>query len=409
MPPQLRSQTWSEATRGAASEAASKADANVRKLSVSSLSDPHRDIFEKALRRILSTDVAELTFAQIADGLPIAAVAKDSFLQVQHPHPLYKLHQEVCAGAVRKVKELRDNLHFDVLKFTASLIHGFNGAAPGSRIFQTLLVEMVARAIHQLTTQLHQLQLNIGCHTNDGLASWVPDKDDELWWRWHPDGRPPPTLFWHTWYRDYDLYINGISDGVGYWAESRILGGVVLFDRRDPKEFPGADPTAIYFHPDRGPSHCNVTYRICKLTDEQRHTLLDFLTSKEVRIKSPFPILPNDNNRTRVDPEDPIRKTGIYRDLDERRELGPNDYDCRLRDVYNTLDWLTDADWNKSSGRAHNRRDAWDEERREKEEKLRREKKERRRKAKEAMRADGVVRADEALASDNSDSSDDST
>lgn len=52
---------------------------------------------------------------------------------------------------------------------------------------------------------------------------------------------------------------------VGYWAESRILGGVVLFDRRDPEARPAADPDpeltefntgptvdpdAIYLHPD---------------------------------------------------------------------------------------------------------------------------------------------------------------
>ena len=43
----------------------------------------------------------------------------------------------------------------------------------------------------------------------------------------------PTTLFCHPWYRDYDQYPNGIADSVGYWAEARILGGVVLFDRRN--------------------------------------------------------------------------------------------------------------------------------------------------------------------------------
>jgi hypothetical protein len=53
-----------------------------------------------------------------------------------------------------------------------------------------------------------------------------------LFWRQHPEG-PPPTLFRHRFYRDYDQYPEGIADGIGYWAEARILGGVVLFDRRE--------------------------------------------------------------------------------------------------------------------------------------------------------------------------------
>jgi hypothetical protein len=51
----------------------------------------------------------------------------------------------------------------------------------------------------------------------------------------------PPTLFFHQWYTDYELYPNGVADAVGFWAEARILGGVVLFDRRDPKTYPDAN------------------------------------------------------------------------------------------------------------------------------------------------------------------------
>jgi hypothetical protein len=51
----------------------------------------------------------------------------------------------------------------------------------------------------------------------------------------------PTTLFCHPWYRDYDQYPEGIADCVGYWAEERIFGGVVLFDRRDPGSCPEAE------------------------------------------------------------------------------------------------------------------------------------------------------------------------
>jgi hypothetical protein len=36
-----------------------------------------------------------------------------------------------------------------------------------------------------------------------------------------------------VWYGDYDEYFDGVADMVGYWAEARILGGVVLFNRHN--------------------------------------------------------------------------------------------------------------------------------------------------------------------------------
>jgi hypothetical protein len=66
---------------------------------------------------------------------------------------------------------------------------------------------------------------------------------------------------------------------VGYRAEARILGGVVLFDRRGPETTPDADPDALYFHSERH----KVTYRIYQLLPEQRNALLDFLLAEEPR------------------------------------------------------------------------------------------------------------------------------
>ncbi|KAK2595339.1 hypothetical protein QQS21_006939 [Conoideocrella luteorostrata] len=327
-----------------------------RKLTPASLIHPHRETFEHALHRVLATDAAELTFAQIADGLPISAVARDSYSQpLWHRHPLHELHREVCVGAVSKAKEFRETLDLNILEFNSPLVHGFTGAAPGSRVFQALLVEMVARSLRQLGTKLHQLGVDAGSHANDGLASWIPLEEDVVWWCEHPDGQPPPTLFRHEWYCDYDQYPNGISDGVGFWAEARILGGVMLFDRRDPKQNPHADPSAIYIHADQA----DVTYRICKLTDVQRQALLDFLTSKDVKSEIPLPIVPNFDNRVRVDPEEPLSETGIYRDLWERRTFGPKDYDYRLRDVNDSLNWVTDEDWYDARKRAFRRKWAW--------------------------------------------------
>lgn len=41
----------------------------------------------------------------------------------------------------------------------------------------------------------------------------------------------PPTLFYANQYLDPQRFPRGLGDVPGYWAELRIFGGVVLFDR----------------------------------------------------------------------------------------------------------------------------------------------------------------------------------
>jgi hypothetical protein len=232
---------------------------------------------------------------------------------------------------------------------------------------------MVAVAVHQIAATLFELDTSV--HKNDGITEWAPPKSDPWYWRWHPGG-PLPSLFHHEWYKDYDQYPRGVADMVGYWAEARILGGVVLFDRRNPDAelspdpdaeldgflaAPTVDPDAVYLHPDR----YKVTYRICQLLPEQRQALLNFFLADELPSENPLPILPDQNNRIRVDPEESIRDTGIYRDLWERKDIPRNYGDARLRDVMSGLDYPTHADFGTSRRRAFVRKrridheDAW--------------------------------------------------
>ena len=50
-------------------------DVGFRKVSAASLEEQHRDIFVRAVSNVLSTEIAELTYAQIIDGLPLSSVA----------------------------------------------------------------------------------------------------------------------------------------------------------------------------------------------------------------------------------------------------------------------------------------------------------------------------------------------
>lgn len=108
------------------------------------------------------------------------------------------------------------------------LLSDFQAAGPGSRAFQTRLIELVARSIHQIASSLYTK--GPIRPKDDPLFSWRPDEEDEIFYR----KGFPPTFFRNHWYQDYDQYPDGVADGVGYWAEARILGGVVLFDRRQP-------------------------------------------------------------------------------------------------------------------------------------------------------------------------------
>lgn len=51
--------------------------------------------------------------------------------------------------------------------------------------------------------------------------------------RFLPSLRPYASLFFHPSYRYHEQYPFGTADMAGYWAEDRIFGGVVLFDRTE--------------------------------------------------------------------------------------------------------------------------------------------------------------------------------
>lgn len=74
------------------------------------LDSEHAEAFKQALARILATEVAELTYAEILDGLPTTT----SFLEFsfwQEGHPVFELnHETLCPGAVEKTRAFRDRL-----------------------------------------------------------------------------------------------------------------------------------------------------------------------------------------------------------------------------------------------------------------------------------------------------------
>jgi hypothetical protein len=226
------------------------------------------------------------------------------------------------------------------------LLFAYLAGPPGSRAFNTRLIELLAVTVHQVAVYL--FKLDIGAHKDDAITQWAPPESDESWWRWNPKG-PSPTMFNHEWYQDSEQYPNGIADIVGYWAENRILGGVVLFDRHNPDD-ESFESDAVYLHPDRD----NLTYRICRLLPEQKQALIEFISNPQP-CPNPLPILPGKENRDRVDPEEPIEETFVYRDIWERKFHPILEGDRRLRHVWDTLNFPTRGDRCDAADRARER------------------------------------------------------
>ncbi|KAH0438190.1 alcohol dehydrogenase [Colletotrichum camelliae] len=290
-----------------------KSDASIRYLvsiDVGLSSGDHRDTFMRALSNILATEIAEITFTQIIDGLPLTEVAQDcGNASLPNDHPDHDMHQQLCSGVIEKTHRFRDEFDSGTIHIDSKLINDYRAASLGSRAFKVRLIELVAIAVHQIAVQIFKLDTSL--HKEDGIASWKPPKND-LFWEFCPEGAWP-TLFRHEWYHDHDQYPNGIADMVGYWAESRIFGGVVLFDRRSPESASDVQDDSVWFHPDR-----------------------EDVTNPDLSL---LPILGDEHNTRREDPEEPIENTGIYRDPWERKPLSPEAYDQRSRDVWDSFDY----------------------------------------------------------------------
>jgi hypothetical protein len=92
---------------------------------------------------------------------------------------------------------------------------------------------MVAVAVHELAVLLYKMG---DLQQHEDWKTWKPPKRHyETQYSASELQLPEPqsyrTLFSHLAFEEHTQYPEGIADVVGYWAENRILGGVVLFDR----------------------------------------------------------------------------------------------------------------------------------------------------------------------------------
>jgi hypothetical protein len=95
-------------------------DAEFRRLSLESLETNHRDHLTRAISNVLSTDIAEITYAQIVDGLPLSSVFDDTRnLSLIRYHPVRTQHTELCPGILERTRQLYAEFDFNVILFDA--------------------------------------------------------------------------------------------------------------------------------------------------------------------------------------------------------------------------------------------------------------------------------------------------
>ncbi|PQK17538.1 hypothetical protein BB8028_0008g00480 [Beauveria bassiana] len=322
---------------------------------ICTLTQHHRDVLLQAIENICKTEAARDTFAQVLDGVPAGALLDDGHVTRTLPcsHPSRTDHRQPCPGILERLEKFRKSFDAASLLLDSQAMITYQSAAPGSRLFNTRLIELVSRAIHQIAVELAFLDQSP--HKEDGLLAFSPPESDWVFWKYSPNG-PLPTWLHVQWYKNYKHYPNGPSDMIGYWAENYIIGGILLFERRHESSgpFPGydaeIDPYGVYIHSDRD----RRTNRICKLLDTQKKEYLDFLQADtdDAAINSPLPLRPSDDSLDRVDPEEPALDTGIYRDSWERLPLLDHENDGRLRDVFTRSDYPRFSDFCESQERA---------------------------------------------------------
>lgn len=62
--------------------------------------------------------------------------------------------------------------------------------------------------------------------------------------------RIPPAAFFHSSYVSLEQYPQGLGDVAGYWAEGKIFGGVIVFDRGESELEVGCATLIIRGHHD---------------------------------------------------------------------------------------------------------------------------------------------------------------
>ncbi|TVY25111.1 hypothetical protein LHYA1_G005966 [Lachnellula hyalina] len=256
------------------------------KTSVENLPTAHLSAFKRTLSGILSTTLAERTFAQIIDGLP----TRDD----NGYFPTYSTEiRDNTASSAEAMEGARELLRGHINAYTtlvdAKLAQAYQDARPGSVEFYLRLLEMLAVACHDIAALVYG-------DTQPGLRRAGQSAQECLA---ALEGRP--TDFMHEDYCALQQYPRGVADV----AEYHLFGGVVLFDRGGS----GTDCKRAFLHPVGG-------FRIFQISSTHIKKFAEYVQASEDTQEALFPFSA-EKYTYRVDPFDAMA-LNIYRDRYER-------------------------------------------------------------------------------------------
>lgn len=92
---------------------------NTKKNAIGDLDGEHLKILLRAINRVLSTEIAEVSYTQIVDGLPLADVARETISPyIPINHPIYG-HKKLCPQVWEKVRQFRESFDPATLQIEA--------------------------------------------------------------------------------------------------------------------------------------------------------------------------------------------------------------------------------------------------------------------------------------------------
>jgi len=294
------------------------------RISLNNLGFDRLEPYLQTLTSILSTTLAEQTFSQIIDHLPISSVF---YKYGSGWRPDITAHVNICQESVEAWKTFREQFVPASLEIDAKLVQRYQDSKAGSNESELLLLEIIAIAIHEIAILLFR---------DFSHTSHTPEEREEALKQLPPGAsrnrvmlKARPVDLYHSRYLNWEQYPTGVADMVGYWAEFQIFGGVILFDRG----VLGDENNSAFIDDPLGSW-------IIQLSPAEIH---EFFSTAQTSHSMPSESLPFQPDRyaRRIDPADTV-SLHIYRNLYDR-PLKPEPRTWRTAMPYEQQIAVTDA------------------------------------------------------------------
>ncbi|KUI53160.1 hypothetical protein VP1G_00814 [Cytospora mali] len=165
------------------------------------LDNAHQVAFKRAITNVLATDVAELTFAQLVDGMPL--------IDIGGSNPSSTI-ESFALEPWKRPRALHKAFDPLAMRIRAEALNRYQSTPVGSKASKLPLVELVAVTVHALAVQVFK-QVDGGFHKNDKYP-------DDKYYQENPIYRlrkPTPFFLWFT-FDDPKQYPDGVADIAAY-------------------------------------------------------------------------------------------------------------------------------------------------------------------------------------------------